>query len=237
MEWSRDHRVHHKYSDTNADPYNINRGFFFSHIGWLMVKKHPELLEKGRGIDLSDLYADKVVMFQKRHYPKLVLFISFFLPTIIPMLFWGETLSNAWHVSTILRIVVNLNAAFVINSFAHMYGQKPYEKAIAPAENLAMAIFSLGEGWHNFHHVFPWDYKASELGKYSTNVTTAFIDFFAKIGWAYDLKTVTPGLIAARAKRTGDGTHVWGWDDKEMNEKDKRRAVIINPAKPDQIDN
>uniref|UniRef100_A0A8D9F423 Acyl-CoA desaturase n=1 Tax=Cacopsylla melanoneura TaxID=428564 RepID=A0A8D9F423_9HEMI len=149
MEWSRDHRVHHKYSDTNADPYNINRGFFFSHIGWLMVKKHPELLEKGRGIDLSDLYADKVVMFQKRHYPKLVLFISFFLPTIIPMLFWGETLSNAWHVSTILRIVVNLNAAFVINSFAHMYGQKPYEKAIAPAENLAMAIFSLGEGMHN----------------------------------------------------------------------------------------
>lgn len=59
----RDHRVHHKYSDTNADPHNRSRGFLFSHIGWLFVKKHPEVVEKGREIDLSDLKADPVFMF------------------------------------------------------------------------------------------------------------------------------------------------------------------------------
>lgn len=55
-------------------------------------------------------------------------------------------------------------------------------------ENIAVAIAALGEGWHNYHHVFPWDYKTSELGSYSFNITTAFIDFFAKLGWAYDSK-------------------------------------------------
>lgn len=62
--WVRDHILHHKYSDTDADPHNASRGFFFSHIGWLLVKRHPLLLEKQRQIDVSDLRADKLIMFQ-----------------------------------------------------------------------------------------------------------------------------------------------------------------------------
>lgn len=64
--WARDHRVHHKYSETDADPHNATRGFFFSHIGWLLCKKHPEVKAKGKGVDLSDLRADPVLMFQKK---------------------------------------------------------------------------------------------------------------------------------------------------------------------------
>lgn len=70
-----------------------------------------------------------------------------------------------------------------------------------------MAIFSIGEGWHNYHHTFPWDYKAGELGNYRTNVTAVFIDCMAKIGWAYDLKTVAPDSVKRRIVRTGDGTY------------------------------
>lgn len=65
-EWARDHRVHHKYSETDADPHNAVRGFFFSHVGWLLVRKHPDVIEKGGRLELSDLKADKVVMFQRR---------------------------------------------------------------------------------------------------------------------------------------------------------------------------
>ena len=65
-EWSRDHRVHHKYSETDADPHNINRGFFFAHIGWLLMKKHPEVIEKGKKIYLQDLLDDPVVYWQKK---------------------------------------------------------------------------------------------------------------------------------------------------------------------------
>lgn len=65
-EWVRDHRVHHKFTDTDADPHNAKRGLFFSHVGWLMVKKHPDVKEKGKSIDMSDIEADPVVMWQKR---------------------------------------------------------------------------------------------------------------------------------------------------------------------------
>lgn len=65
--WVRDHRLHHKFSDTDADPHNANRGFFFCHMGWLMSKKHPLVIAKGKTIDMSDLEADSLVMFQKRY--------------------------------------------------------------------------------------------------------------------------------------------------------------------------
>lgn len=65
-EWSRDHRVHHKYSETDADPHNASRGFFFAHIGWLLVRKHPDVIENGQKLELSDLKNDRVVMFQRR---------------------------------------------------------------------------------------------------------------------------------------------------------------------------
>ena len=65
----------------------------------------------------------------------------------------------------------------------------------------------MGEGWHNYHHVFPWDYKAAELGKYGLNYTTALIDMFAKIGWAYDLKQPSKELIRTVIEKRGDGSH------------------------------
>jgi stearoyl-CoA desaturase (delta-9 desaturase) len=65
-EWSRDHRVHHKFSETDADPHNAKRGFFFSHMGWLLTKKHPDVKNKGKAVDMSDLEKDFVVVFQHR---------------------------------------------------------------------------------------------------------------------------------------------------------------------------
>lgn len=82
-----------------------------------------------------------------------------------------------------------------------------YNRSTSPTENTFVALMTVGEGWHNYHHVFPWDYKAGELGSYGTNWTTAFIDFFASIGWAYDLKSVSKKVIRSRVLRTGDGSH------------------------------
>lgn len=65
------YRVHHKFTDTNADPHNATRGFFFSHMGWLMVKKHPDVKLKGKTIDMTDLKQDPIVMFQKRYPPMI----------------------------------------------------------------------------------------------------------------------------------------------------------------------
>ncbi|KAF7282879.1 hypothetical protein GWI33_001857 [Rhynchophorus ferrugineus] len=109
-----------------------------------------------------------------------------------------------------------------------MWGKKPYDKSIFPAENKIISIITLGEGWHNYHHAFPWDYKTSELGKYSTNLSTLVIDAFAKIGWAYDLKTVSAEIVQKRVQKTGDGSHnVWGWGDKDQPKEDYEKARII----------
>lgn len=156
----------------------------------------------------------------------------FLLPTFVPWYFWNESFHNSWFVCAMLRYCFTLNVTWMVNSFAHLFGAKPYDKFINPAENKAVALLAMGEGWHNYHHTFPWDYKTAELGKYSVNFTSLFIDFFAKIGWAYDLKTVPQELIKKRVLRTGDGTHeLWGWGDKDQLQEERDEAVILSREK------
>lgn len=232
IEWARDHRVHHKYSETDADPHNATRGFFFAHMGWLLCRKHPEVKNKGKGIDVSDLEADPILRFQRKYYLALMPVLCFLLPTTIPVYCWGESWGNAWFVCALFRYAFTLNATWLVNSAAHLWGNKPYDRFINPAENLGVAIAAMGEGWHNYHHTFPWDYKTAELGNYRANFTTAFIDFMSKIGWAYELKTVSNEMIQKRVDRTGDGTHeLWGWGDKDQSEQERNEATILRRAK------
>ncbi|XP_015512922.1 acyl-CoA Delta-9 desaturase-like isoform X1 [Neodiprion pinetum] len=229
LDWARDHRVHHKYSETDADPHNAKRGFFFAHVGWLLCRKHPDVKQKGKGIDLSDLESDPILAFQRKYYMFIMPLICFILPTVIPVFCWDETWSNAYLIPAVLRYVVTLNATWLVNSAAHLFGSKPYDKFINPSENGGVAFVALGEGWHNYHHVFPWDYKTAELGNYRCNLTTAFIDFFAKIGWAYDLKSVSTDMVRKRVERTGDGSHeVWGWGDKDQPQEEREGAIITH---------
>ncbi|GAB1864915.1 Acyl-CoA Delta(11) desaturase [Camponotus japonicus] len=194
FDWVRDHRVHHKYTDTDADPHNSNRGFFFSHVGWLMLKKHPDVIRKGRQIDMKDIMADPVAVFGYKYFLIVKFIFAFLLPIMVPVYGWNETWSRAFK-SQIIRYVIGLNSTWSVNSVAHIWGSKPYDASINPTENKYVAFAAFGEGWHNYHHVFPWDYKAAELGNYSLNFTTMFIDFCAKIGWAYDLKQPSEELI------------------------------------------
>ncbi|XP_044736790.1 acyl-CoA Delta-9 desaturase-like [Chrysoperla carnea] len=205
--WVRDHRIHHKFSDTSADPHNANRGFFFSHVGWMMCEKHPDVIEEGKLIDISDLKKDPIIQFQKRYYAILMVLLCIVLPTLIPWYFWNETLLNGFLIAGLWKYAVTLNATWLINSAGHIWGTRPYDKMKKPTEHLITSIIASGEGWHNYHHTFPWDYKASELGHGRINTTTFLIDCFAKIGWAYDLKSVSNDIIKNRVLKYGDGTH------------------------------
>jgi len=207
FEWSRDHRVHHRYSETDADPHDARRGFLFSHVGWLCMKKHPQVIEKGKEIDVRDILADPVVYWQKRFYFPLILLVCFTFPTWLPMYMFGESFLNAFFVCAMFRYCFTLNVTWLVNSAAHLWGMKPYDQHINPSENYSVAVLAVGEGWHNFHHTFPWDYKTAEFGRYRVNISTMMIDFFALLGQAYDLKTVSPAMVKKRVQRTGDGSH------------------------------
>lgn len=200
IEWSRDHRCHHKWMDTDADPHNVNRGFFFSHMGWLLVKKHPMIKKKGATLDLSDLTKDPLLMFQRKYYLPLVVIFCFLLPTVIPVYLWGENALVAFYTAALFRYCFTLHATWFINSAAHTYGYRPYDIKISPAESLWTTITAFGEGGHNYHHTFPQDYRTSEMPA-MFNLTKLFIDFFAKIGWAYDLKTVGEESVSRQMNR------------------------------------
>ncbi|KAG9263483.1 stearoyl-CoA desaturase 5 [Astyanax mexicanus] len=205
FEWSRDHRGHHKYSETDADPHNASRGFFFSHVGWLCVHKHKDVIEKGKRLDVSDLLADPVVMFQRKYYKLSVVMMCFVVPTLVPWYFWDESIWNSYFLPGILRYTICLNCTWLVNSAAHIYGNRPYDKYINPRENCLVTFGAMGEGFHNFHHTFPFDYSASEFGL-RLNPTTCFIDFMCLLGLASNRKKATPEMIKSRKLRTGDGS-------------------------------
>ncbi|CAH1389148.1 unnamed protein product [Nezara viridula] len=222
--WARDHRVHHKYTDTDADPHNATRGFFYSHIGWLLYKKNPLVIEKGKTIFLDDLHANPIVMSQHRYYYRIAIPLSMII-TLVPMYFWEETLMSSFFVGVMLRYCFTIHMTFLINSAAHMFGTRPYDKNINPTENWLVSLGNIGDGWHNFHHAFPWDYRSAELGGFRFNLAALFIELMAKLGQAYDLKTASPHIVLARQKRTGmlsttqgntkiETIHSWGYGDK-----------------------
>ncbi|XP_026676464.1 acyl-CoA Delta(11) desaturase-like [Diaphorina citri] len=172
-----------------------------------MCRKHKDVIEKGRMVDMSDVMADPLVRFHEKHFFWFKLVLCFIIPTIVPYYYFGESLLVSVLTMNFFRYILTLNFTWAVNSAAHIWGNKPFDRRIMPAENKLVSILALGEGWHNYHHVFPWDYKAAELGNYSFNITTFFIDFFAKIGWAYDRKQPSATLVRNTALRHGDGSH------------------------------
>ncbi|CAH1167015.1 unnamed protein product [Phyllotreta striolata] len=203
--WVRDHRQHHKFSDTDADPHNATRGFFFSHIGWLMSRKHPLVKEKGKSIDMSDLEADPLVMWQKRHYKSLYFIAAFIVPVFLPVWAWKENVWTSTFTAFALRYALVLNFTWLVNSAAHLWGNRPFDRNILPAENPYVSWITGGEGWHNYHHAFPWDYKTSEFGA-RFNCTRFFIESLRTKGFAYDLRSASEEMIERRCRRTGDST-------------------------------
>lgn len=148
INWVRNHRSHHRYAG----------------IGWMFVRRHPDVVTKGALIDLSDVERTPVVAFNKRHYTPLVIGLGFVLPLVVPVYGWNETWLNSLCVAVVLRWVCSLNAIFLLNSVAHKYVSRPFDRTILASELMAMTWMTLGESSHNYHHAFPWDYRASEGG-------------------------------------------------------------------------
>ncbi|UMM38240.1 hypothetical protein L5515_009742 [Caenorhabditis briggsae] len=202
IEWARDHRCHHKWTDTDADPHSTNRGMFFAHMGWLLVKKHEQLKVQGAKLDLSDLYADRVLMFQRRNYLPLVGIFCFALPTFIPVYFWGESALIAFYTAALFRYTFTLHATWCINSVSHWIGWQPYDHQASSVDNLWTSVAAVGEGGHNYHHTFPQDYRTSEHAEF-LNWTRVLIDVGATLGLVYDRKTTAEEVIERQCKKFG----------------------------------
>jgi stearoyl-CoA desaturase (delta-9 desaturase) len=153
LKWSSDHRAHHRYVDRDWDPYSIKRGGLWAHMIWLFYKEPPQ-----RSFDdVPDLQANPLVRWQFRWNNWIGILAGLGIPTLVGALFGRPLGGLLW--GGFLRIALIHHTTFLINSVAHLYGKRPYTEENSARDNALLAFVTNGEGYHNFHHKFPSDFR------------------------------------------------------------------------------
>jgi len=192
LDWCIDHRAHHIKTDHDGDPYNITKGFFWAHMGWIL-HKNPEPRDESL---VPDLLADPLVRFQARFYYPLVVLMGFLVPFGVGWA-WGDPL-GAFLVAGVLRLVLQFHQTWAVNSMAHTVGSQNYTKKVTARDSLLTALFTLGEGYHNFHHKFQTDYR-NGIRWFHFDPTKWILFLTSKVGLTWDLKR-TPKAAIERAR-------------------------------------
>lgn len=188
LKWSSDHRRHHARVDTDDDPYSINKGFWYAHIGWLFTND-PHV---HRPINAADLQNDKYVAWQHKYFVTLAIAMGFGLPCVVGW-FMGDAIGGLVF-GGFVRIVLGHHFTFFINSLCHMVGTRPYSEKITARDSFVMAILTWGEGYHNYHHRFETDYR-NGIKWYHWDPTKWTIRTMAFLGMAYKLNRVSPTIV------------------------------------------
>ncbi len=189
LKWSSQHRQHHQFTDTNLDPHNSLRGFWYCHVGWIIFYKHAVNWDNAK-----DLMQSKLVMHQHKYIDLWSVTAGIFVPLAIG---WATGhLLGAFLMSVCLRMFLVMNSAFFINSYAHMIGSNAWNKKESARDHWLGAILTNGEGYHSYHHKFPNDYR-NGIRWYHYDPTKWFIFLLSKLGLAWDLKRTPSSLIEA----------------------------------------
>ncbi len=197
IDWVSDHRRHHKHVDHDEDPYDISKGFFWAHIGWLMFKLRPVPPMD----NVNDLRQDKWVMWQYRYVHWIGLVVGIVLPTLLGygwnrlhgMDPWTGALGG-FLLAGVARVVVAQHCTFFINSLCHTLGRQPYSSKHSARDSALMAFFTFGEGYHNYHHEFQHDYR-NGVKAWQWDPTKWTIWLLSKVGLADGLRSVPASRI------------------------------------------
>ena len=184
--WAADHRRHHKFVDQNADPYDITKGFFHAHIGWIFLQAEGDPSLEFAG----DLQQDRLVMWQHNNYRSIAIGVGFILPALLGGLWngWVGALGGLL-IGGVARTVFVQHMTFFINSLCHTLGSRPYSSRNTARDSAIMALFTFGEGYHNFHHAFQHDYR-NGVKPWQFDPTKWSIWILNKLGLAKQLRRV-----------------------------------------------
>jgi stearoyl-CoA desaturase (delta-9 desaturase) len=193
--WSASHRVHHKYVDRDWDPYNIKRGFWWAHILWIFYRNNERDIEFENA---RDLQANPIVMWQHRWHKVILIAGGFGLPTLIGWAFGNPIAGLLW--GGFLRLAVIHHTTFFVNSLAHSLGKPLFNSEVSARDNWLVALLTLGEGYHSFHHRFPADFR-NGIRWYQWDPAKWFIKGLKWMGLAQDLvQTPEPQVEQARMR-------------------------------------
>jgi len=205
--WCADHRHHHQFTDdVDKDPYSAQRGFWYSHMGWML--RDYQATEKDFS-NIKDLDKDPVVIWQDKHYAVLALSTNFLLTTLVGALL-GDAIGGLLLLG-FLRLILSHHTTFFINSLAHFWGKQPYSDGNSSRDNPIIALFTYGEGYHNFHHTFQWDYR-NGIFWYQYDPTKWLIKVLSWCSLTSDLKRIAPekieqSLASMQLQRAKDRIH------------------------------
>ena len=185
FKWAADHIRHHAHTDQEYDPYNAQRGFWYSHCGWLFFTDgHAD--EKYA----SRLRQDPVVMWQHRYYLPIVL-------SGLGLTFVVGFLYNGWMgglgcflLAGVGRTFAVLNSTFCINSICHLWGRQPHGQANSSRDSWLVSLVTFGEGYHNYHHTYQSDYRNGPRW-YNFDPSKWLIFMLSKMGLASSLRIVS----------------------------------------------
>lgn len=197
LNWSADHRRHHKHVDHDDDPYDISKGFFWAHIGWLLFKLNPEPPMD----NVADLRKDKLVMWQHRWVHWIGLVVGLIIPAVLGGLWSLYQGVPVWHgalggflLAGVTRVVVAQHCTFFINSLCHTVGRQPYSTKHSARDSAIMAFLTFGEGYHNYHHEFQHDYR-NGVKPWQWDPSKWTIWLLSKVGLAEGLRRVPEAKI------------------------------------------
>jgi stearoyl-CoA desaturase (delta-9 desaturase) len=191
LNWAADHRIHHAHVDHERDPYNITKGFWWAHIGWIFFQAEP--IPKTVVRDLSE---DPLVVWQDKYYKWIGLSVALGIPLLVGVL-TGRVL-GCMLIGGVLRIVVSHHGTFFINSLCHMVGGQPYSREHSARDSAIMAVLAFGEGYHNYHHSFPFDYR-NGVKVWQFDPAKWMIWTLSRVGLARDLRRA-PEAAVLKAK-------------------------------------
>jgi stearoyl-CoA desaturase (delta-9 desaturase) len=188
--WASRHRDHHKYADTARDPHSPQKGFWWAHIGWIMSGRYSHTEYE----NIQDFAQYKELVWLNEHdwLPPWLLGVFCFVVGGWSGLVVGFFASTVllWHMT------------FTVNSVAHVWGSRRYGTADTARNNLAVAVLTMGEGWHNNHHHYP---ASTRQGFFWWEVDTTYylLRLGKAVGLVRDMKEPPVSAKAARRVRSG----------------------------------
>ncbi|GAB2901251.1 fatty acid desaturase [Microbulbifer echini] len=186
LNWCAAHRAHHRYTDNNdLDPHSSARGLWFSHLDWMM-REYPSGMKSHDNV--RDLQRDKIVMWQHRNYLPIAIAMNLAICLVFGWI-TGDIIAM-FLLAVVLRMVINHHAAFALNSFGHRWGHRKYKSDISARDNPLINIFAFGEGYHNYHHAFPGDFR-NGVGWLAYDPSKWLIKVLSWFGITRQLRTAT----------------------------------------------
>jgi stearoyl-CoA desaturase (delta-9 desaturase) len=202
--WAATHRRHHQFAEQAFDPHSPYvresgepfgrlRGFWHSHIGWMLESQMTNTVKF-----VPDLIRDPLVSRISGLFPIWVI-LGLLFPAVVSGLAtasWMGALSGfLW--GGFVRMFLVHHMMWTSGSTAHMFGTSPFETPDKSTNNFLLAVPNLGEAWHNNHHAFPNSARFG-LQWWEIDIGGWTIRAFEKLGWAWDVHDPTQDMIAAK---------------------------------------